>query len=401
MKVQIGIVGKPNVGKSTFFAAATLIDVKIASYPFTTIEPNVGVGYVRIKCVCSELGIKDEPRNSMCINGYRFIPVELIDVAGLVPDAWQGRGLGNQFLDHLRRAPVLIHIVDASGSTDEEGRLVKPGSHDPLRDVEFLEKEIVMWLYQIVKKDWDRIVKQIEFSKKQIHQVLYDRLSGLGIHERDIIKVLTELELDKKKPSFWSDNDLLSFVKLLRQISKPMLIVANKMDIPEAEDNYKRMIKELKNIIIVPASAEAELALRRASQKGLIKYLPGDEDFEIVDKSRLTKKQIEALDKIREFMHKWKGTGVVQALNKAIFDVLGMIPVYPVADDKKLTDTEGRVLPDVYLIPKDATVLDLARIIHTEIAEKAMFAIDVRSGKRLSLDSRLEYKAIIRIVTRS
>jgi len=173
------------------------------------------------------------------------------------------------------------------------------------------------------------------------------------------------------------------------------------MDIPEAEDNYKRMIKELKDRIIVPASAEAEHALRKAAQKGLIKYLPGDDDFEIIDESKLTKKQLDALNMIREFMKKWKGTGVIQALNKAVFDVLGMIPIYPVADDKKLTDTEGRVLPDVYLVPKNATILDLAKMIHSEIAEKAIFAIDVKTGRRLSLESKLEYGSIIKIVTRS
>jgi len=400
VNVQIGLVGKPNVGKSTFFAAATLVDVKIAPYPFTTIEPNVGIAYVRIPCVCREFNVKDNPRNSMCIDGNRFIPVELVDIAGLVPGAWQGRGLGNQFLDHVRRASVLIHVVDASGSTDEEGRPVKPGTRDPIEDVLFLEKELVMWMYQILKKDWERIVRMVEYAKKDIRTVLLDRLSGLGVTERELVQALQELGLDKRSPSTWTDDDLQRFAELIRELSKPMVIAANKIDIPEAEDNVKRMIRELKKYRIVPTSAEAELALRRASQKGLVRYLPGDPDFEIVDRAKLRPEQERALERIREIMRKWGGTGVVQALNTAVFDVLGMVAVFPVADEKKLTDTEGNVLPDVYLLPRDSTVLDLARKIHSEIAEKAVCAIDVRTGKKLSLDAKLQHRMVIRIVTR-
>ncbi len=400
MNVQIGLVGKPNVGKSTFFAAATLVDVKIAPYPFTTIEPNVGIAYVRIPCVCREFNVKDNPRNSMCIEGNRFIPVELVDIAGLVPGAWQGRGLGNQFLDHVRRASVLIHVVDASGSTDEEGRPVKPGTRDPIEDVLFLEKELVMWMYQILKKDWDRIVRMVEYAKKDLRTVLLERLSGLGVTERELIQALQELGLDKKSPGSWSDNDLMRLAEVLRELSKPMVIAANKIDIPEAEDNVKRMMRELKKYKVVPTSAEAELALRRAAQKGLIKYVPGDPDFEIIDRANLRPEQLKALEKIREIMRKWGGTGVIQALNTAVFDVLGMVAVFPVADEKKLTDTEGNVLPDVYLLPRDSTVLDLARKIHSEIAEKAVCAIDVRTGRKLSLDAKLQHRMVIRIVTR-
>ncbi|RLE69051.1 MAG: redox-regulated ATPase YchF, partial [Thermoprotei archaeon] len=162
---QVGIVGKPNTGKSTFFSAATLIDVKIASYPFTTINSNRGISYVSIKCVCKEMGVKDNPRNSKCIDGIRFIPIELIDVAGLVPDAWKGRGLGNRFLDELRQANILIHVIDASGSTDIEGKRVKPGSHYPGEDILFLEREIDMWIFSILKKEWKAISRRLDRDK--------------------------------------------------------------------------------------------------------------------------------------------------------------------------------------------------------------------------------------------
>jgi len=395
--VQIGIVGKPNVGKSTFFAAATMIDVKIAPYPFTTIEPNVGIGYVRIPCVCRDLGVKDNPRNSICIEGNRFIPVELIDVAGLVPGAWQGRGLGNQFLDHLRRAPVLIHVVDMAGATDEEGRLIKPGSHDPLTDIEFLTNEVVMWMVQMLTKDWDKLVRLVDYAKKPLLDTLYDRFSGLGITQAQINDALVKLDLDKKPLGKWGSDDIKGFVSMLRELSKPMVIAANKMDIPEAEDNYKRVVKEVGNRYkIIPTSADYELALRRASKANLVKYIPGDDDFEIIS-SNLSKAQKDALEKIKDFMHRWGGTGIMKALNTAVFDVLGMIAVYPVADERRFTDTEGNVLPDVLLLPKDATVLDLARAIHSEIAEKAVTGVDAISGRRLGVNSRLWHRAVVRI----
>ncbi|BDR91749.1 redox-regulated ATPase YchF [Vulcanisaeta souniana] len=395
--VQVGIVGKPNVGKSTFFAAATMIDVKIAPYPFTTIEPNVGIGYVRIPCVCRDLGVKDNPRNSICIEGNRFIPVELIDVAGLVPGAWQGRGLGNQFLDHLRRAPVLIHVIDMAGATDEEGRLVKPGSHDPLVDIEFLSNEVTMWMVQMLSKDWDKLVRLVDYAKRPLLDILYERFSGLGITQAQISDALVKLDLDKKPLSRWSDDDIKGFVSMLRELSKPMVIAANKMDIPEAEDNYRRIVKEVGNKYrIIPVSADYELALRKAAKANLIKYVPGDDDFEIIS-STLSKTQRDALERIRDFMHRWGGTGIIKALNTAVFDVLGMIAIYPVADERKFTDTEGNVLPDVLLLPRDATVLDLAREVHSEIAEKAVTGIDAITGKRLGVNSRLWHRAVIRI----
>jgi ribosome-binding ATPase YchF (GTP1/OBG family) len=374
-----------------------MIDVKIAPYPFTTIEPNVGIGYVRIPCVCRDLGVKDNPRNSICIEGNRFIPVELIDVAGLVPGAWQGRGLGNQFLDHLRRAPVLIHVVDMAGATDEEGRLIKPGSHDPLTDIEFLTNEVVMWMVQMLTKDWDKLVRLVDYAKKPLLDTLYDRFSGLGITQAQINDALVKLDLDKKPLGKWGSDDIKGFVSMLRELSKPMVIAANKMDIPEAEDNYKRVVKEVGNRYkIIPTSADYELALRRASKANLVKYIPGDDDFEIIS-SNLSKAQKDALEKIKDFMHRWGGTGIMKALNTAVFDVLGMIAVYPVADERRFTDTEGNVLPDVLLLPKDATVLDLARAIHSEIAEKAVTGVDAISGRRLGVNSRLWHRAVVRI----
>ena len=399
--IQIGVVGKPNTGKTTFFVASTLVDAKIASYPFTTIDANKGVGYLRVKCVCRDFNVKDNPVNSICINGVRFVPIELIDVAGLVPDAWRGRGLGNRFLDELRRASVLIHVVDASGGTDEEGRVVKPGTHDPIDDIEFLEKEINMWMLQILKRDWNRLVKYVTVSRERITKLISEKLSGLGVRMEHVEKAIEELGLMGKKLSEWSDDELLDLVSLLRSYSKPMLIAANKSDIPEAEDNIKRMKEELKDYTIIPTSAISELALRRAAEKGLIKYLPGSEDFEVLNEKELTEKQLRALEYIREnVLKKWGSTGVQQAIDTAILKLLKYIVVFPVEDEYKFTDHYGRVLPDALLMPEGSTARDLAYTIHTELGEKFIHAIDVRSKRRLGADYRLKHRDVIKIVAR-
>jgi ribosome-binding ATPase YchF (GTP1/OBG family) len=395
--IQVGVVGKPNTGKSTFFAAATLLDVKRAPYPFTTIEPNVGVGHVKVRCVCRDLGVVDNPRNSVCIEGWRFVPVELIDVAGLVPGAWQGRGLGNMFLDHVRRAPVLIHVVDASGSTDEEGRVVKPGSHDPVQDVIFFEREFEMWMYQVVSRDWERLSKTIEYTRK--FDELYSRFAGLGIKPQVVQQVVEELGLSGKRVTQWSQDDLMSLVREARRASKPILIAANKADLPTAPDNIKRLTEQFKGrYVVVPTSAEAELALRKAAKAGLIKYIPGSSSFEVV--GRLTPEQRKALDYIEEnVLKRYGSTGVQDALDKAVFELLGMIAVFPVENEKKLTDSKGNVLPDVYLVHRDSTARDLAYEIHTELGEKFAFAIDALTGRRLGSDEKLSHRMIVKIVT--
>jgi len=394
----VGIVGKPNVGKSTFFSAATLTTVEIASYPFTTIKPNLGVGYLRTQCVCREFNVKDNPVNSICIEGVRLIPVELIDTAGLVPDAWQGRGLGNQFLDEIRKADALIHIVDASGSTDLEGRILKPGMHDPLEDVKFLEREITMWMVQIIKRDWQRIARTVESRRADLQSLLENRLSGLSIKRRHILEALRRTELNADKPTRWSEEDFYRFVDTLRKISKPMLIAANKIDIPAAEENLERL--KSSGYLVVPCSAEAELALRRASERGLIRYKPGDTDFSVLKPTEMTERQKRALEIIREkVLRRYETTGVQEAINTAFFKLLKMIVVYTVEDPEKLTDHNGRVLPDARLVPEGTTARELAYLIHTELGESFIYAIDCRSKVRRGEDYVLKDRDVISIVS--
>jgi len=396
---MVGIVGKPNVGKSTFFSAATLAPAEIANYPFTTIKPNRGIGYVRTPCVCREFNVKDNPVNSLCINGIRLIPVELIDCAGLVPGAWRGRGLGNQFLDEIRKADALIHIVDASGGTDIEGRTCKPGTHDPIEDARFLEVEITMWMVNILKRDWPKIARKAETeSSVDLLKVLEERLSGLQIKRTHIFEAIRTAELNPEKPTSWSEEDFIKFVDTLRKVAKPMLIAANKIDIPPAEENVERL-KEL-GYIVVPCCAEAELALRRASEKNLIEYTPGDCNFKILQREKLTENQLKALEAIREkILLKYGSTGVQDAINTAFFKLLNMIVVYPVEDIEHLTDHKGNVLPDAYLVPYGTTAREFAYIIHSELGETFIYAIEARNKKRVGETYILKDRDVISIVS--
>jgi len=394
----LGIVGKPNTGKSTFFSAATLAPAEIANYPFTTIKPNRGVGYVRTPCVHEEFNVKDNPVNSLCMEGIRLIPVEFIDCAGLVPGAWQGRGLGNQFLDEIRKADALIHIVDASGGTDSEGRLCKPGEHDPLEDVKFLEHEITMWMVNRLKRDLPKIARTVEAESKDLYSMLEERLSGLAIKRSHIFEAERRAGLNADKPTSWSEDDFIRFVDTLRQIAKPMLIAANKMDIPAAEENLERLRKL--NYLVVSCCAEAELALRRAAEKQLIDYRPGDCNFKINHPEKLTESQVRALETIREkILLKNGSTGVQEAVNTAFSKLLSMITVYPVEDLEHLADHNGRVLPDAYLVPYGTTARQLAYIIHTELGEGFIYAVEAREKKRIGEDYILKDRDVVSIVS--
>jgi ribosome-binding ATPase len=394
----LGVVGKPNTGKSTFFSASTLATADIANYPFTTIKPNRGVGFFRTPCVHSEFKVQDNPNNSLCLDGVRLVPVELIDVAGLVPGAWEGRGLGNQFLDELFRADALIHVIDASGGTDCEGKVCKLGEHDPLEDVKFLEHEITMWMAAIIKKDWARVARTAEIDKKGIYTPLEERLTGLGIKRHQIFEAVRQAALNADKPAGWSDDDFVKFVDTLRKISKPMLLVANKMDLPTAEANIEKL-KKL-NYIVIPASAEAELALRRAAEKKLIEYRPGDADFKIVQPEKLSAGQIKALEAIRKKVLSTHGsTGVQEAINAAYSKLLNMITIYPVEDVEHLSNHNGKVLPDAYLVPQGTTAHQFAYIIHTELGESFLYAMNARNKTRTGEDAVLKDRDVISIVS--
>lgn len=393
----VGIIGKPNTGKSTFFNAATLSGVPMADYPFTTIKPNRGIGYLRVPCVCRILGVTDNPVNSLCVDGNRFIPVNLVDIAGLVPGASTGRGLGNKFLDDVRQADALVHVVDASGSTDEEGRVCSHGSHDPLIDVEFIVQEFDLWLKQILTKDWQRISRTVEAGAGKLGILLAERLSGLAISEEIITDCIDALGLKADRPAVWQDSDILALCGVIRSRSKPTLVAANKADLPLARENIQRMRE--KGELVIPCTAEAELLLRRAAEKKIINYLPGDVTFGNVDQGTLSNEQKAALEMVTEKVFEiWGSTGVQEAINSAFQKLLGAIVVYPVEDETKMADKNGNVLPDAYVIKSGSTARDLANAIHSDLGDSFLYAIDVRKGTRLGADHLLKDNDVVKIL---
>ena len=363
----IGVVGKPNVGKSTFFQALTMAPAQRANYPFTTIEPNRGVGHVEIECVEKEFNTKCNPRYGMCVDARRFVPVELIDVAGLVPGAHEGKGLGNKFLDDLRQADALIHVVDASGSANENGESVAMGSYDPCNDVKFLEEELNYWILGILDKNWNKLSRFETSTTKTKTAILVEQMSGLGVKHEHIDESLRRLNLKDKKMVDWSQDDLMKFAIEIRKTSKPIIIAANKCDLPTAENNVKRLKETYPDYIIVATSAETELALKEANKKGYIRYIPGDNHLEII--KELDEKQKKAIEFMEQnILKKYEGTGVQKCINAAVFNLLNYIAVFP-GGVNKLADSEGNVLPDVWLFPPNSTALDFAARIHKDMAE--------------------------------
>jgi ribosome-binding ATPase len=393
----IGLIGKANVGKSTFFNAATELAVHAANYPFTTIEPNVGIAYARIKCVCRELGVQDNPVHSLCIDGNRFIPFKLVDVAGLVPGAHAGKGLGNKFLDDARQADALIHIVDASGSTDSNGRQIPAGTGDPMFDIKFVEEEFDLWLASIIGRDWSKTAREAESQGQKLEQILAKRLSGLAISEHAITSAVHASGLTSKKPVAWSEEDILAFCKVLRTRVKPFVIAANKADLPTSEVNLQRM--KIAGLEVVPCASEAEALLRRASKKGILHYLPGDSSFDVKPEAALSPPQQKALDIVKTLMQKYGSTGVQESINIARFKILHLVAVYPVEDEFKLTDKKGNVLPDVRLLPDGSTAKDLAETVHADLAKGFLYAVDARTKQRIAANHRLKSGDVIKIVS--
>lgn len=391
----LGLVGKPSCGKSTFFKSATLADVLIASYPFATIEPNHGIGYVRVEALCKELGVKCNPRTGFCTGETRFVPVELMDVAGLVEGASEGKGLGNKFLDTLREADMFIHIVDVSGTTDIEG---KEGKGDPVADVRMLENELNKWYRAIFEKVWDKFSRTLQSTKGNFPAAISKQFSGLKVKEADVKSVLLKLKLNPDSLLSWSEDDLSSFTETLRHSTKPMLIAANKVDKGKAKENLERLKKEFPDIKIIPCSADSELSLRQAANAGMIEYIQGSSSF-VINEDKVNEKQREALEMIQKnVLDEFGSTGVQNVLDASVFDLLNYIAIFPAGS--KLSDSKGNVLPDCFLLPSGSTALDFAYHLHTDIGDGFIKAVDVRTKQPVGKDHALKHRDGIEIMTR-
>ncbi len=394
----IGVVGKPSVGKSTFFKAATLAEVDIASYPFTTIKPNSGVGFVKVEDAASHFGKVSNPREGYVLGKNRFVPVEMIDVAGLVPGAHKGEGMGNQFLDDLRQADVLIHVIDVSGSTNEKGEQVKAGSYDPANDIKFLEEELDFWYLGILKKGWERFARQIQQEHLDIKKALAKQLSGLKVNLPMVEDTVKKLGLNVEQPLSWSESNLLDLTKELRKLTKPMIIACNKIDVSTGKDNYNKLKEDFPNLMLIPCSAESELALREAAKHELIQYVPGEKDFTI--KGDLSEKQEKALQYIKKTVldvYEF-GTGVQPVLNSAVFSLLKYLAMYP-GGVNKLEDKNGNVLPDCFLMPPGSTALDFAFRLHTDFGNNFIRAIDVKTKRTVGKEHLLQDGDVMEIIS--
>ena len=391
--MQVGIIGKPSSGKSTFFKAGTLAEVEIASYPFTTIKPNEGISFVSVDCVDKEFNRQCNPREGFCINHKRFIPVQMIDVAGLVRGAYEGKGRGNQFLDNLRQADGFIHVIDVSGGTDENGNQVEPLSHGPSDDIEFMDYELDMWHYQILKKGWDRFIKQIQVENLDIKRAIAKQLSGLKVNEDDVEGCIKKLKLSHK-PSEWADKELKDLASELRKL-KPMIIAANKLDVEGSLFNLDRLKKRFPDYKIIGCSAEIELALREAAKKRLIEYIPGEPDFKIV--GELGEKQEKGLEFVKNYLKRYNKTGIQEILNEIVFNMLDYIVVYP-GGVNKLEDKNGNVLPDCFLMKNGSTALDFAYKLHSDFGDNFIKAMDVKNKRPVGKDYILKNKDVVEIM---
>jgi ribosome-binding ATPase YchF (GTP1/OBG family) len=399
MPIKIGLLGKTNTGKTTFFNAATLAGGEVSTYPFTTKKPEKALGNAITPCVHTEFNIQDNPQNSKCVDGWRFIPIELIDLPGLIKDAWAGKGLGNQFLSIATQSDAILHVVDVSGSVDAAGRISEVGSGDPIADVSDIEEELIMWYLKLLEGNRDKISKLIQ-SETDTVVAITDVFRGIGVKEIHVKEALKTAGLEDKHFENFDMYDSKKFAAYLRKISKPTLIVANKIDVPGAEKNFDRLREKYIDSIIIPASTDSELSLRKAEQKGLIKYVPGSEQFEILQKDKLNKKQLEALDFITQgILGEYMRTGVQFAINVTVFKLLKMNSIYPVANSENLSDKKGRVLPDLLLLKDGATVEDLAKEIHTDLTKGLLYAKDVRYGVRLPVNYQLRDRDVVSLVS--
>ena len=389
--LSVALAGKPNAGKSTFYKAATMADVDVANYPFTTIDANRGVSHVRTRCPC--LDREKRCDSDDCRDGTRYVPVELLDVAGLVPGAHEGRGLGNQFLDELTNADVILHVVDASGGTDAAGEPVEVGSYDPVQDVAFVETEMDLWLASIVADNWETVERRSRSPEFDFEDALTDVLTGVGATEHDVMAVLRELDYSTD-PMAWTDADREELARLVRERTKPIVVVANKADVAPA-GNVERLREAADRV--VPATAEGELALRRAVEAGAVGYDPGDEAFEITGEP--SDAQRKGLERVRDVMDEFGGTGVQPALDEAVYDLLDHFTAYPVQNATNWTDGQDNVLPDAFLLPAGSTPKDLAYAVHSDIGEGYLHAVDARADRRIAEDHELDEGDVVKIVS--
>lgn len=426
--MKIGLVGKPNVGKSTFFASATLAKVDIANYPFCTIEPNVGVAFIaaRLDCPCKELrqklqkdgrlgpidqndprkGSICQPRTGSCTAFKRLVPCYLVDVAGLVPGASEGKGRGNAFLADLSNCDALIQVVDAAATTDIEGNPSSPATdvnaaaQSIQQEIDFLSLELDNWIFGLLEDSWSRGVRRVQSEgEKGILNFLHDKLSGLGSSLTLVTRGYEQFKHqydDSTPPWDWSREILQLLAQNLRRELFPIHIAANKADL--AIDGVLNLVNA--NGIVVACMADMELGLRRASAAGMIDYQIGSNEFVIADDSNLSAKQLGALNKMQAKLTAVGSTGVAKVIDEVLFEELNHIVVYPVQDEGQWTDGDGKILPDAFVVPQGITAKPLAYKVHSDLGDGFIKGVDGRTRRAVGADYELMNGDVLKIHSR-
>ena len=429
--MRIGIVGKPNVGKSTFFAAATATNVDIANYPFCTIEPNVGIAFIPspATCPCKELRDKKEsegrldvkdlesrngsicnPRTGSCENNVRLVPTTLVDVAGLVPGAHEGKGRGNEFLNDLAQCDALIQVVDIAGTTDIEGNPIGEETNleiaksSVMQEHQFLLEEIDAWISGIIVDGWSRGARRVQAEGEAgLQNYLSDRLTGIGGKSKHVSQAMAKfLQESKDLPQYWDwdNSELNKFSSFLRREMFPIFVAANKADLVTKEYwiDLKNSV-ESEGGLLIPTSADSELALRRAAKNKLIDYQLGNSTFTITEEgnTKLSNAQKKGLQTLNNRLNEMNSTGVTELLTKVVFELLEQMVVFPVQDETHWIDGDGKILPDALIVAEGTNAKELAFAVHTDLGQGFIRAMDARSGRTIGSEYELSNNDVIKI----
>ncbi|KAI8853428.1 P-loop containing nucleoside triphosphate hydrolase protein [Chytridium lagenaria] len=394
--ILIAFVGKPSAGKSSFLNAVSDAAAKVGNFPFTTIKPNHGVAYVTVDCPCKRFGKESQcaPKHGKCDMGKRYVPIKMLDVAGLVPGASSGEGLGNQFLDDLRTADMLIHIVDVSGTTDAAGKVTQ--GYDPINDIDWLRSEIHSWIFGNLMKRWGGIVRRHVALKSPIAETFQGQLSGYGANlavcQRTIDRSGIKEPLEK-----WEESTVSSFVDAFLDERFPTVIALNKIDLPDSDKNIEKICRKYDSSRIVLTSAASENFLRRLHKQGFIKYYEGTDQFDLAEHQEpddpnplkpLPPGILPKLEKLQDLVLFRYGTTGIQATLKLCVSTLGLIPTYPVRNINNYGDGimgKAGVFRDCLLVRKGSKVRDVMEWVLGDAAKFCMYAETVGSI-RLSED---------------
>lgn len=258
MGLTAGIVGLPNVGKSTLFNAITKSEVLSANYPFATIDPNVGV-----------VEVPDERLNTLTelVKPKKTIPTifEFTDIAGIVKGASKGEGLGNQFLSHIREVDAIVQVVRAF---DDPNVTHVDGSIDPIRDIETINLELIFADLEVIEKRLPKIAKKAQL-----------KVDDDSVIEYNILKEIQTVLLDDKPiRSMTFTKEQRKLIKNFNFLTaKPIVYVANihEDDILDYSDNnYVKQIRtfagnEKSDVVVISAKIEAELSELDDDEKAL------------------------------------------------------------------------------------------------------------------------------------